>query len=61
LTGSSDIYGNNNAGDEEHTRIYQAFAPSLLLDEMTLNSDELESQQNQNNNQQQNSRDNQQV
>lgn len=46
LTGSSDIYGNNNAGDEEHTRIYQAFAPSLLLDEMTLNSDDLESRDN---------------
>jgi hypothetical protein len=46
LTGSSDIYGNNNAGDEEHTRIYQAFAPSLLLDEMSLNSDDLESRDN---------------
>lgn len=46
LGGSSDIYGSNNGGDNEHTRIYQAFAPSLLLDEMTLNSDELESKQN---------------
>ena len=31
LSGTSDIYGNNNAG-EDRTRIYQALAPTLVLD-----------------------------
>ena len=40
LSGTSDIYGNNNAG-EDRTRIYQALAPTLVLDQMVLNIDGL--------------------